>query len=116
VLGGSGPLAIPTDAGEVNIAPDGSVSAGSEQVGQLMQVRFSNPNLLQPAGTTLFQAPAEVIPEPGTSKVLQGYREGANTQVVNEMVAMIAGMRQFEAAQRALRTISESVQLNTRPQ
>jgi flagellar basal-body rod protein FlgF/flagellar basal-body rod protein FlgG len=32
------------------------------------------------------------------------------------MVNMIAGTRYYEAAQRALRTIAESVQLNTRPQ
>jgi flagellar basal-body rod protein FlgF len=32
------------------------------------------------------------------------------------MVRLIVASRYFDAAQRALRTISESVQLNTRPQ
>jgi flagellar basal-body rod protein FlgF len=67
-------------------------------------------------GTTLFSAPPGVTPQEGGGLVRQGYRENSNVQVVNEMVSMIAGMRHFEAAQRALRTLSESVQMHTRPQ
>jgi hypothetical protein len=35
---------------------------------------------------------------------------------VDELVAMIAGMRYFQAAERVLRAMSEALQLNTRPQ
>jgi flagellar basal body rod protein FlgG len=48
-------------------------------------------------------------------RVEQGYREGANVQVVNEMVSMMLGMRYYEAAQRALRSLSDTVSQITRP-
>src|SRR5207302_1520572 len=52
----------------------------------------------------------------GGAAGLQGYRELSNVQPATELVAMIRNSRYFEAAQRALRTLSESVQLNTKPQ
>jgi flagellar basal body rod protein FlgG len=63
----------------------------------------------------LFQAPAGVRPQAGTGRVQQGYLEASNALVVNEMVAMITGMRHFESAQRAMRSLSEALQLDTRP-
>jgi flagellar basal-body rod protein FlgF/flagellar basal-body rod protein FlgG len=48
--------------------------------------------------------------------VRQGYREGSNVNPASAMVGMIASNRYYDAAQRALRAIGESVQLNTRPQ
>jgi flagellar basal-body rod protein FlgF/flagellar basal-body rod protein FlgG len=47
--------------------------------------------------------------------VLQGFREGSNVQPADAMVRLIIGSRYYDAAQRSLRAISESVQLNTRP-
>ena len=46
----------------------------------------------------------------------QGFREMSNVQPATELVAMIRGSRYFEAAQHAMRTLAESMQLNTRPQ
>ena len=46
---------------------------------------------------------------------LGGYREGSNVDPAQAMVKMIIGARYYEAAQRSLRTIAESLQLNTRP-
>ena len=46
----------------------------------------------------MFAAPPGLQPQTGDDVVQQGYREGSNVQVVNEMVSMIAGMRQYEAA------------------
>jgi flagellar basal-body rod protein FlgF len=116
VLGTAGPITLPENAQEITVGRDGTIFADGSQIGQLQLARFSNPSVLEPVGTTLFAAPAGTAPEPlADGRVQQGYREGANVQVVNEMVSMIAGMRHFEASQRALRTISESIQLNTRP-
>jgi flagellar basal-body rod protein FlgF len=116
VNGTNGPIQIPADSKQITISPDGTVLADKNPVGQLQLAHFADDNNLIPAGTTLFTAPADVQPQTSTDKVLQGYREGSNVQVVNEMVNMIAGMRHFEAAQHALKTISDAVQQNTRPQ
>jgi len=116
VLGENGPINVPGNATNITISGDGILRAGEQQLGKLQHVRFANPRLLQRVGTTLFRATPEAQPEPGTGTVLQGYRESSNVQAAGEMVAMIRGTRYFEAAQRALRALSEAVQLNTRAQ
>ncbi len=116
VLGTDGPVVLPPDAADVRFAPDGTVRADGAVVGQLRLADFPDPSRLVRAGTTTFSAPAGEEPRDGTAAVRQGYRESSNVEVATEMVNMIRGARYFEAAQRALRTLSESVQLNTRPQ
>ena len=54
--------------------------------------------------------------QPGTVHVQQGYLEQPNQNIVHDMVDMLNGMRHYEAAQRALRSLSDSIALNTRPQ
>jgi len=110
------PLTIPGTAGDVRIGPDGTIRADGAVVGQFRLVNFADPRQLVRAGTTGFAAPAGTEPSDSAASVRQGYREGANVEVATEMVNMIRGSRYFEAAQRALRTLSESIQLNTRPQ
>jgi flagellar basal-body rod protein FlgF len=117
VKGADGPITVPTNTVKISIGRDGTILADKTQVGKLDIQSFADPSQLERAGTTLFTAPAGVQPQTGGAiSVHQGYRESSNVQVVNEMVAMIAGMRHFEAAQHALRTVSETMQLNTRPQ
>jgi flagellar basal body rod protein FlgG len=116
VSGTAGPITIPPNASNIVVATDGTVSADGVPLGQLRLARFPDPTVLERVGTTLFRAPPGVQPQAGTGTVLQGYREGSNVQVVTEMVSMIAGMRHFQASQRALRALSESLQLSTRPQ
>jgi flagellar basal-body rod protein FlgF len=116
VSGTGGPITIPSTAKQIVIGSDGSVVVDQVPVGQMQLARFPDANALVPVGTTVFQAPQGVQPQPSTDKVLQGYHEASNVQAVNEMVSMIAGMRQFEASQRALRAISDAIQQNTRPQ
>ena len=60
-----------------------------------------------------------VLPDPIKTTIgLKGSPRSRRSpvQVVNEMVLMISGMRHFEAAQHALRALSETQQLSTRPQ
>lgn len=116
VLGTNGPIVLPPAALDVRIDADGSVRADGSVVDQLKLVSFTDPTKLERVGTTTFSAPADVEPGDSAAKARQGYRESANLQVATEMVNMIRGARYFEAAQRVLRTLSESVQLNTRPQ
>lgn len=117
VNGADGPITVPPNTREILIGYDGTVSADGIRVGQLQLARFQNPNALVPVGTTLFAAPAGVAAQgAGTARLVQGYREQSNVQPVNEMVSLIANMRHMEASQRVLRSISEALQLNTRPQ
>jgi flagellar basal-body rod protein FlgF len=116
VLGTDGPITFPQTATDLRVATDGSVSADGAVVGQLRLVSFPDPTRLERVGTTSFSAPEGTESRASTASVRQGYRESANLEVATEMVNMIRGARYFEAAQRVLRTLSESIQLNTRPQ
>ncbi len=114
--GEGGPLAVPANATQVVVAGDGSVSADGAPVGAVRLVRFADVSKLTAAGPTLYTAPPDAGATDAPGRVLQGYREGSNVQPADAMVRLIVASRYYDAAQRALRTISESVQLNTRPQ
>lgn len=118
VRGEGGAITIPPETSKINITRDGSVTADGEQVGQLALVQIPSLAGMRRVGTTLFEG--EVAgggkPEPGEALCEQGFREGSNVQVVQEMVAMITGMRHYEAAQRALRGLSDALGNNTRPE
>ena len=113
--GANGPVTFPPDAVQVTVAGDGSVSADGTPLGNLQVVRFTNPQQLTAAGPTLYTAPPDAGPVPAPGRVLQGFREGSNVQPADAMVRLIIGARYYDAAQRALRAISESLPLNTRP-
>lgn len=116
VLGTNGPITLPPTATDIRVATDGNVSADGAVIDRLRVVNFAQPAGLTRVGTSAFSAPAGTDSRDSTASVRQGYREAANLEVATEMVNMIRGARYFEAAQRVLRTISEAVQLNTRPQ
>lgn len=113
VTGTAGRITIPAGTSKIVIAEDGTVRADGNDVGQLKLATFKDTSQLTQAGTTLYQAPSGTKTLPGNSTVQQGYREMSNVQVVDEMVRMIAGMRMYEASQRALKAISDSVQQRT---
>jgi flagellar basal body rod protein FlgG len=117
VKGEGGVITIPPETSKITISRDGTVTADGTEVGQLRLVQIRNLAGMQRVGTTLFSGPANLAEtaEPGTALVEQGYREGSNVQVVQEMVSMILGMRHYEAAQRAMRGLADSVGLSTRP-
>jgi flagellar basal body rod protein FlgG len=113
--GENGPLTFPADATRINIASDGSVTADDQPIGNIRMVRFTNPERLTAAGPTLYTAEPEAGLTAAPGRLLSGYREGSNVQPADAMVRLILGTRYYEAAQRSLRAISESIQLNTRP-
>jgi flagellar basal-body rod protein FlgF len=114
--GQGGPITLPPEVGTIHVAVDGTVFANGTEVGRLQLAQFDNPAELRRVGTTLFEGPAPRVPELGSVRVEQGYREGSNVSMVQEMIAMMIGLRQYEAAERAMRALGEAVALNTRPQ
>jgi flagellar basal-body rod protein FlgF len=116
VRGQGGRISVPRDAGQIIVNQEGVILADGGEVGRLQLATFENPRALQRVGPTLFEGPAPTEPEAGAVRVEQGYKEGSNVEAVQEMIAMMIGMRQYEAAEKALRAIGEAVALNTRPQ
>jgi len=116
-------ITIPQSATSVTIGVDGTVSvvqAGQAQpqtVGTIELVRFINPAGLQSQGRNLFlptQASGDAIPgtpgRDGIGTLLQGFVEGSNVNVVEEMVGMIVTQRAYEINSRAIRTADEMMQ------
>jgi flagellar basal body rod protein FlgG len=116
VRGQAGRIVIPPQTASLNIGPEGAIIADGVNIDNLLLANVQNPTTMIRVGDTLFQGPVPTGPPvPRTTLVYQGYLEQDNQALVNDMVLMINGMRHYEAAQRALRSLSESVALNTRP-
>lgn len=116
-------ITIPASALSVSVGVDGTVSvlqAGQSQpqtVGSIELVRFINPAGLQSQGRNLFlptQASGDATPgtpgNDGLGTLLQGFVEGSNVNVVEEMVGMIVTQRAYEINSRAIRTADEMMQ------
>jgi flagellar basal-body rod protein FlgG len=113
-------ITIPANAQSVTVAADGTVSvtlptqATAQQVGQLQLVTFVNPGGLDPRGQNLYaETAASGTPTTGTpgsdgrGTLIQGYVEGSNVNVVEELVAMIATQRAYELNSKAIQTTDQ---------
>jgi flagellar basal-body rod protein FlgG len=122
-------ITIPGDATSITIGTDGTVSvtspgqANAQNVGQVQLVTFANPAGLEAMGRNLFKETAAsgqpTVGTPGSNglgNINQGFVEGSNVNVVEELVTMISAQRAYEtnskvisAADRMLGTINQAV-------
>jgi flagellar basal body rod protein FlgG len=93
--------------GPFSISSNGDISQGADKKGQIKLVEFEDVSKLKFAGDGTFEAGADMAERPSTSTVRQGYLEGSNTSVVNQMAEMIQAMRSFEANQKVIRISDE---------
>ena len=91
------------------VGSDGRVTVEGQVVDRLRVVDFADPGRLENAGGSLFTAPADAPEGETEARVRQGYLEGSNVNAVEQMVAMITGLRAFEANQRALAAQDETL-------
>jgi flagellar basal-body rod protein FlgG len=110
VMGEGGPIQLDSNhSTAINVADDGTISQGSELRGKIHLVEFNDPNLLKDIGGGMFLARDPNIQQsPDTSsRVQQGFLEGANTTPVLEMANLINVMRAYEANQRVVQMQDE---------
>lgn len=116
-------ITIPQNATNVVIGVDGTVSvavagqAQPQQVGVIEITRFINPAGLQGQGRNAFlptQASGEAITgspgSQGLGTLIQGFVEGSNVNVVEEMIGLITSQRAYEINSKAIRTADEMMQ------
>lgn len=108
-------ITLPPDAVDVSVLDDGSVNADGLTVGRVAVAQFDDPSQLTRIGTSVFQPPNGVEPNLVPADIRSGYREMSNASHISEMVQLISGYRHFEAAQRALRALDESIASRTSP-
>ncbi len=113
-------IAIPTDATGIVIDADGRVAvtiprqATPVEIGRLELVRFANPGALAPLGASEFRA-TEASGEamqarPGEDAVgalAQGFLEGSNVKLVDEMVSLMIAQRAYEANVKVVQASDE---------
>lgn len=112
-------VSIPQDTKEVVITADGNVSVTNandqqQQMGQILLARFQNPSGLLSVGHNLYVetaasgSPVEDSPgQNGMGKLEQGYLEGSNVQVVEELIGLIKAERAFESNSKIITTSSD---------
>lgn len=108
VLGEAGPVRVPPGA-RIDIRADGTVAADGRPCGRLRIVRFERPSELRKVGSSLLEAPAGAARAAASAVVRQGSLEMSNVSVVGEMVRMIAGMRAYEACQKVVWFLDETL-------
>jgi flagellar basal-body rod protein FlgF len=104
VMGENGqPLTIPAD--EFSINEDGKILAEGLEVGQIGVFTVEEPNTLTKEGDSMFKLPADQLDQAADNpKVLQGYLETSNVNMMEEMVLMMEALRAFEAHQKMIKT------------
>ena len=114
------PIAIPTDAVEIKISPQGVVSVRqadeteSSEVGTIELATFVNPAGLRAMGRGLFEATEasgeaqEGSPgESGIGTIAHGFLESSNVKVVEEMIALITAQRAYEVNSKVIQTADQ---------
>lgn len=118
----AGRIDIPMDATDLEILPDGTIQAVMEgdtdytHLGQLEVVRFVHPAGLKALGGNLYaETPAsgyaELADVGNTTSVLQGYLEGSNVDVAEELVEMITAQRAYELNSKVIQAADETLQV-----
>jgi flagellar basal body rod protein FlgG len=100
VSGANGAITLPpaTNASDVTVASDGSITVQRQPLGKLRIVAFEDKKGLVPGGDLCFRWTGEGEPEAATDcRVHQGYLEGSNVNSVQELVSLIAASRLYEA-------------------
>ncbi len=116
-------ITVPANALSVSIAADGTVNAtvpnqvAPQALGQLQLVSFINPAGLESRGGNLFgETAASGTPNAGAPNsaglgaLQQGFVEGSNVNVVEELVSMIATQRAYELNSKAIQTSDQMLQ------
>lgn len=103
LLGEGGPIRV--DGKKVDITPDGVVLVDGEEVDRLKLVQAKDPRRLAREGNTFFRIADEDVQPAKDVQVVQGSLEDANVNPIEAMTALIDIQRQFEAYERAMRTM-----------
>ena len=116
------PINLPQNVSSFSISNDGSVLAEipdqpqPQNLGQINLVKFQNPGGLNPQGGGQFAESAAsgnpAVGQPGREgfgKVLQGFLETSNVDIVDTQVNLITQQRAFQANAQSIRAADENL-------
>ncbi|MFP4661017.1 MAG: flagellar basal-body rod protein FlgF [Halanaerobiales bacterium] len=109
VMGERGPLQ--TIQGQaVNIGTDGQLYLGEIRGDNFRIVEFPDNNQLVKEGDNFFTTEGDIAEPAADYQIKQGYLERSNVNIVQEMVQMIQLNRHFEANQKVITTIDNTLE------
>ena len=88
----------------VQIRPDGTVTVAGKPAGTIAVVSLTGP---QKAGDTLFTG--RPVPAPRDTVLKQGFLEQSGVNPARAMIDMIVSLRAFEASQRVIHSIDDTL-------
>ena len=113
-------ITVPDDTQTLTIGTDGKITAASAarptpaDLGQLQMVRFVNPGALTALGDNLYRA-SDASGDPISGRagedamgtIQQGFLEGSNVKMVDEMVNLMVAQRSYEASVKVVQASDE---------
>jgi len=107
VLGQGGPIILDSD--DVQVGRDGTITVRGRAVNQLAIVTFTDESGLVKEGASLFRPKGPEVREVPAERasVQQGFLEGANINMVTEMIEMIDLQRNYQSQQKVIQTIDD---------
>jgi flagellar basal-body rod protein FlgG len=109
------PITLPrgTAPSEVQIAPDGTVRAGTRTLGKIELVNVTSPDQLLADGSGAFTATAASgAPQAAHSaSIHQGALEGSNVDVASEMANMVTTQRNYQLDSSAIQTQNQMMSI-----
>lgn len=119
-------VVIPEGATAISIGSSGNVEVlmdgenFAQEVGVIELFRFGNPIGLKSLGRNLYsETPTTGAPMAGTpgdegfGTLSQGFLEGSNVNIMEEMVNMIAGQRAYEVNSKTIQTADEMLSMTS---
>jgi len=108
--GESGDVMVPTDAGQIAVDIDGSIYADGELVDRILLHDFEDYSYLKKYADVYYEPVDGAVEKDAAGLIRQGYTEQSNVNVVNEMVQMIAITRAYEANQKVIQSIDQTLE------
>lgn len=92
----------------VSVGPDGAIQENGTEIARLAISDYT-PNQLARAGEAYFTATAPGQPPIGGPGLRQGFVEGSNSNLVEEMTSLLAVQRTYQANQAVLSTLDTTL-------
>lgn len=95
---------------DVSINRNGAIYANGNHTVDIQVTDFEDYNYLSKYGENLYDPVEGATQQPSTAQVYEGYLEASNVETVSEMVEMISVTRQYEANQKIIQAMDESLE------
>ncbi|MCB1337744.1 MAG: flagellar hook-basal body complex protein [Maritimibacter sp.] len=106
---GGAPVFVPLDAGQIAIAPDGTMSADGQPLTEIGLWTAADPNEMRHRDGVRFEVPGGAEPLIDGGRIMQGYLESSNVDPIGEIARMIEIQRAYEQGQAFLESEDQRI-------